>query len=83
MAASSSVSTTDSSSGGDMLEVVQPRLPTCRCPVATLREVVFIEDERFGRCFECLNRIDTGRLCAEQRFEYIVSLVIHCVGLQD
>ena len=81
MSVSSSVSTTDSSSSSIRAEVeavfeVLPFLPFCRCPIATLTGVLFVPDEPFGRCFECANRIDTGRLCTELRFEYIVSLVM-------
>ena len=77
MAPTSAALEADSDTDGYVLEVVAFRIPFCRCPIATLRGVLFVPDERFGRCFECLNRIDAGRLRAEQRFVYIVWVWTH------
>ena len=50
--------------------------PTCRCRCARLCEAVWVTAEAFPRCHECVNAIRAPRLLIEDRFTYLVLLLI-------
>ena len=47
-------------------------LPLCRCPGQDLHTLVWLDGEHYGRCYECLNRVDVARLSAAGRLAYVV-----------
>ena len=62
------------SDGEPELVPVRPPLvlPLCRCPGQDLRTLVWVDGEHYGRCYECLNRVDAVRLSAGGRLAYVV-----------
>ena len=67
-----------SSSDGLMLTPVL-LLPYCRCPHQADRDLdslFWVPGELFGRCYECLNRVDSRRLSPTLRLKYLVMLVL-------
>ena len=46
-------------------------LPLCRCHRQNLCTLFWMPGEPIGRCYECLNRVDVGRLTPEERFAYL------------
>ena len=48
----------------------------CECPRARLWDACWVTAEAYPRCYECVNAIRAPRLLIEDRFTYLVLLLI-------